>query len=685
MVLSIGMIVKNEEKYLDRCLSALKPILDNVDSELIIADTGSTDNTVEIAKKYTDNVFYFEWINDFAAARNSTIERAKGEWYMFIDADEIFESCDDIINFFNSGMYKSYKSACYILKNYADSNDLSIFSSIYITRLFCLTSDTKFVGCVHETIQPALNSAVKLNSVAGHYGYLFNDKEIKEKKFKRNSELLLKRLETETPTRTLYLQLAQTFGLENEENRLKYAQMGLECSNGGDYSYIALYNEKVSYYYRTNQWEKVLEVSEEYFRDTEKLRSEGNFSTDADMAFFRATGFKGLNRNKECIAEIQKLFSLYNSIKKGELLTDDVLFCPLKIAVDGNIDFAKFLAISACTEEKEYEAAEEYLKSVNISDYYVADDKLNKKLYDDFEIMRHKKDYRRVQALYNQLSSDARQNLHLFMRREAEIKNTSPEVNNLFRKITKNEPDFSGLLETVKEHLAGESCLESAKKLSETALKQYGEVLYYLLSEKQDISLITTIENYNFRTAVIFCSDAFKDFYDILENYPIENVSPKGLNGLLNLVEASMEQALRENRDIEALFSLWGITGLAICEANNLGADDLSGQLFGAVMAAEAINEKSQGNYKDCLNALIALLKQYPSAKPFVLAIRDKIQAQTQPVKEMNELSARFKENIRMLISNGELEQARQLLAEYEKIMPDDSETAELEQAINNQ
>ena len=46
MQLSIGMIVKNEEKYLDRCLAAIKPILDSIDSELIIADTGSTDSTV---------------------------------------------------------------------------------------------------------------------------------------------------------------------------------------------------------------------------------------------------------------------------------------------------------------------------------------------------------------------------------------------------------------------------------------------------------------------------------------------------------------------------------------------------------------------------------------------------------------------------------------------------------------
>ena len=79
MVLSIGMIVKNEEKYLERCLNGIKPILDNVDSELIITDTGSTDNTIEIAKKFTDKVFCFDWCDDFAAARNFGLKEAKGE------------------------------------------------------------------------------------------------------------------------------------------------------------------------------------------------------------------------------------------------------------------------------------------------------------------------------------------------------------------------------------------------------------------------------------------------------------------------------------------------------------------------------------------------------------------------------------------------------------------------------
>ena len=90
MILTIGMIVKNEEKYLERCLSAIKPILDSVDSELIITDTGSSDSTPEIAGRFTDKVLHYEWTDDFSAARNTAFDIARGEWFMFLDADEIF-------------------------------------------------------------------------------------------------------------------------------------------------------------------------------------------------------------------------------------------------------------------------------------------------------------------------------------------------------------------------------------------------------------------------------------------------------------------------------------------------------------------------------------------------------------------------------------------------------------------
>ena len=120
MLLTIGMIVKNEEKYLRQCLTALQPILNSIDSELIIVDTGSTDSTVEIAREFTDKVLFFEWVNDFSAARNYGLERAQGEWFMAVDADEIFMGCDDIIGFFRSGEYRDYNSASFSVRNYSD-------------------------------------------------------------------------------------------------------------------------------------------------------------------------------------------------------------------------------------------------------------------------------------------------------------------------------------------------------------------------------------------------------------------------------------------------------------------------------------------------------------------------------------------------------------------------------------
>ena len=205
MILSIGMIVKNEEKYLDRCLSAMKPILDSVDSELIIADTGSTDRTVEIAKKYTDNVFYFEWINDFAAARNSTLKRAKGEWFMYVDADEIFSSCDELISFFNSGEYKKYNTATFIQRNYTSKEmRAGTFGDFNAPRLAKLTPDIEFELPIHEGYNYFRGPVKIINAVADHFGYIHDDDEnTAKKKCERNAPLLLKRLETEKNPKSL--------------------------------------------------------------------------------------------------------------------------------------------------------------------------------------------------------------------------------------------------------------------------------------------------------------------------------------------------------------------------------------------------------------------------------------------------------------------------------------------------
>ena len=99
-LLSIGMIVKNEERCLEKCLKALEPLRQAIPCELVIADTGSTDKTREIASKYADILFDFEWINDFSVARNAVMDKCSGKWYLAIDADEyLVSSPQEIIDF----------------------------------------------------------------------------------------------------------------------------------------------------------------------------------------------------------------------------------------------------------------------------------------------------------------------------------------------------------------------------------------------------------------------------------------------------------------------------------------------------------------------------------------------------------------------------------------------------------
>lgn len=87
ITVSVCMIVKNEEKVLARCLDSLKGIAD----EIIIVDTGSTDSTKRIAAGYTDKIYDFEWIQDFAAARNYAFSKASMDYIYSADADEVLD------------------------------------------------------------------------------------------------------------------------------------------------------------------------------------------------------------------------------------------------------------------------------------------------------------------------------------------------------------------------------------------------------------------------------------------------------------------------------------------------------------------------------------------------------------------------------------------------------------------
>ncbi len=89
-IISLCMIVKNEEENIEHCLSSIQGLVD----EIIIIDTGSTDGTKEIAKKFGAKVFDFKWNNNFSDARNFSLSKATGDWIFILDADEVISPSD---------------------------------------------------------------------------------------------------------------------------------------------------------------------------------------------------------------------------------------------------------------------------------------------------------------------------------------------------------------------------------------------------------------------------------------------------------------------------------------------------------------------------------------------------------------------------------------------------------------
>lgn len=90
--ISLCMIVKNEEDVIARCLESVKDIVD----EIIIVDTGSSDNTKKIVSLYTDKIYDFEWVDDFSKARNFSFSKATMDYIMWLDADDVILEKDRI-------------------------------------------------------------------------------------------------------------------------------------------------------------------------------------------------------------------------------------------------------------------------------------------------------------------------------------------------------------------------------------------------------------------------------------------------------------------------------------------------------------------------------------------------------------------------------------------------------------
>ena len=198
--ISLTMIVRDEESNLPSCLESVRGLFD----EIVIVDTGSRDRTVEIARSFGARVFDFVWVDDFAAARNAALARAKSDYAFWLDADDLFEQpertkLDELLSHLRHGpSLKSFVVRCRCDPGPDGSGGDTVVDHV---RLFPVIEGVRWTYRVHEQILPALKRAgVPLewtDITVRHTGY--SDRALRLRKLERDSRILHEEL-AERPT-----------------------------------------------------------------------------------------------------------------------------------------------------------------------------------------------------------------------------------------------------------------------------------------------------------------------------------------------------------------------------------------------------------------------------------------------------------------------------------------------------
>lgn len=311
--MSICMIVKDEEKNLRRCLDSLKLLIEEKHIELIIVDTGSNDNTVSIAREYTDRVYFHDWNGSFSAMRNISISYATGEWIFIIDADEELETPEGLLSLLMSKPIEKYKTVRIKEKNLISTsrNKLILHTQ---ERLFRNDGTFRYEGTIHN--QPIFQHPVLTVGDIWliHYGYVSEDKELMEKKFKRTAGMLEKELQKDPENVYYRFQLARSYTMHDEHYRayeeIKKAYTSIKKQPEDIIKSIYLYGEYARICLSIEKFQEVIEVC------NEGLKYEENY---LDLYFYMGHALLSLEDNNQGVNYLLQYLDFYNKYNNNEL------------------------------------------------------------------------------------------------------------------------------------------------------------------------------------------------------------------------------------------------------------------------------------------------------------------------------------------------------------------------------
>ncbi len=223
MPISLCLIVKNEEKSLASCLASFRQLAD----EIIVVDTGSTDRTKKIAKDFGANVFDYKWKDDFSAARNFSLFKAKKEWVMVADADDIIpKKSVDIIKKYLADMPKKtdVMSLPYI---YNESNGVA-GNTAWLPRIWRRSLGLKYIYPVHEYLDISKIPSGRIEKINAPVIHKKESHEYK-KAFERNIKIMNKHVkQKKDDLRMLYYLIHDNRHLGEYKTAIKWCEKYLK-------------------------------------------------------------------------------------------------------------------------------------------------------------------------------------------------------------------------------------------------------------------------------------------------------------------------------------------------------------------------------------------------------------------------------------------------------------------------
>jgi len=303
-LLSVAMIVKDEEHNIRRALESIKDVAD----EIIVVDTGSKDRTPEIAREYTNKVYFHEWRNDFSEARNYSLKFPTCKWILILDADE--EASEDFkknIRQFLESLSDKVNTVYVPTISYFDW-DFTRYEVASTARIF-RNGTVYYKNIIHN--QPIYKpEVVDFPYKIIHYGYIWTRK-LKKKKYDRTRNLIIKHLKNpESPIDELYylIQLYKTEAIGGKPHQKyetafeiykklkKYQKIpaigleflflfGTECANMDFFDlskslldlairvapqYPDPYFGMMALYERKSDWDKVIKYGEKFLEKLEE-------------------------------------------------------------------------------------------------------------------------------------------------------------------------------------------------------------------------------------------------------------------------------------------------------------------------------------------------------------------------------------------------------------------------------